>query len=80
MQVKVILHSESDSNESQVLDRMATLLASTRDQWGRGEFNIKKASTPKLIGEKMNLQTSGNLCLNESKTPPAAQGHQAIKM
>lgn len=31
MEAKVILHSESDSNESQALDRMATLPASTGD-------------------------------------------------
>lgn len=32
MEVKLILASESDSNESQVLDRMATLPALTGDQ------------------------------------------------
>lgn len=32
MEVKVILHSKSDNNESQALDRMAILPASISDQ------------------------------------------------
>ena len=55
MEVEVILHLKSNSNESQVL-RQDGHLAGINQRPAGGESNIRNASTAKLTGEKMNLQ------------------------
>lgn len=54
MEVKVILYSKSDSNESQALDSNDHRVSINKGPALR-EYNIKKASIAGLIGKKNEL-------------------------